>query len=129
VDIALELASQPQRALDILERLKLLYSHKPCPLDYQTPVQLLLAVIMAAQCTDDRVNSVTSDLFRLFPDAKAIANADPVEIEPILRPLSFYRNKTKNIIATCRLLVEQYAGQVPQEIEHRTYADTLDIAV
>ncbi len=117
MDTALELAAQSQRALDILERLQPLYSHKPCPLEYQTPVQLLLGVIMAAQCTDDRVNSVTSELFQLFPDAKAIAQADPTEIETILRPLSFYRNKTKNIIATCRLLVEQYAGQVPEDIE------------
>ncbi len=117
MDTALELAPQSQRALDILERLKPLYSHKPCPLNFQTPVQLLLAVIMAAQCSDDRVNSVTSELFRLFPDAKAIAQANSTEIETILRPLSFYRNKTKNIIATCRLLVEQYAGQVPEDIE------------
>jgi len=63
-----------------------------------------------------RVNQVTAQLFRQFPDAAAIAQASPDEIETLLRPLTFYRNKAKNIQATCRLLVEQYAGQVPQDI-------------
>ena len=112
-----DIAPQQQRALEILERLKPLYAIEPCPLNYQTPVQLLLAVIMAAQCAVDRVNSVTTELFRRFPDAAAIAEADSNEIEAIVRPLSFFRNKTKNIQATCRILVEQFGGQVPQNID------------
>lgn len=112
-----ETTPQQQRALEILQRLQPLYNHEPCPLNYDTPVQLLLAVILAAQCTDERVNSVTAELFQQFPDASAIANANPAQIEAILRPLSFFRNKTKNLIATCRLLVEQYNSQVPQDIE------------
>lgn len=105
-----------QRALEILQRLKPLYSNSPCPLNYETPVQLLLAVIMAAQCTDERVNQVTAELYSKFPDAAAIASADPAELETILRPLSFFRNKTKNIQATSKMLLEQFDGLVPQDI-------------
>lgn len=111
------LANDKERALKILERLKPLYSAYPCPLHYETPVQLLLAVIMAAQCTDERVNQVTAELYSRFPDASAIAEANPAEIETILRPLSFFRNKTKNIQSTSRMLVEQFNGEVPQKIE------------
>lgn len=114
---SVETTPQQQRALEILQRLQPLYRHEPCPLNYETPVQLLLAVILAAQCTDERVNSVTAQLFQQFPDASAIASANSAQIEAILRPLSFFRNKTKNLIATCRLLVEQYNEQMPQDIE------------
>ncbi|HBB31166.1 MAG TPA: endonuclease III [Cyanobacteria bacterium UBA8803] len=112
-----DIAPKQQQALDILERLKPLYANKPCPLTYETPVQLLLAVIMAAQCTDERVNSVTAELYRCYPDADAIAKANPDRIESILRPLSFFRNKTKNIQATCRILVLKFGGQVPPNID------------
>jgi endonuclease-3 len=116
VTISPDLAAEQQRVLEIMERLKPLYKDSPCPLKYETPVQLLLAVIMAAQCTDDRVNQVTAELFRHFPDAAAIAQADPAEIETILRPLSLFRNKTKHVQATCRILVEKFGAQVPQDI-------------
>ncbi|MBW4493036.1 MAG: endonuclease III [Oscillatoria princeps RMCB-10] len=111
------IASTEQRALEILERLKPLYSDSPCPLNYSNPLQLLIAVIMAAQCTDALVNKVTPELFRRLPDAAAIAAADIAEIEAIVKPVTFYRNKAKNIKATCRLLVERFAGLVPQSIE------------
>ncbi len=117
MNISVDIAPQQQRALEILQRLKPLYSHELCPLNYQTPVQLLLAVLLAAQCTDERVNSVTAELFQQFPNASAIAQANPAQIEAILHPLSFFRNKTKNLIATCRLLVERHNGEVPQDIE------------
>lgn len=110
-------ANDQERALGILERLAPLYSDSPCPLNYETPVQLLLAVIMAAQCTDERVNQVTAELYSRFPNAVAIAEADPADLEAILRPLSFFRNKTKNIQAASRMLVEQFGGEVPQKIE------------
>jgi endonuclease-3 len=111
------IASTEQRALEILERLKPLYSDSPCPLNYSNPLQLLIAVIMAAQCTDALVNKVTPELFHRLPDAAAIAAADIAEIEAIVKQVTFYRNKAKNIKATCRLLVERFAGQVPQSIE------------
>jgi endonuclease III len=105
-----------QRALEVLQRLNLLYAGSPCPLEFQTPVQLLLAVIMAAQCTDERVNQVTAVLYSKYPDAAAIAHADLAELETILQSLSFFRNKAKNIQATSQVLVEKYGGEVPQDI-------------
>jgi endonuclease-3 len=105
-----------QRALEVLQRLNLLYAGSPCPLEFQTPVQLLLAVIMAAQCTDERVNQVTAALYSKYPDAAAIAHADLAELETILQSLSFFRNKAKNIQATSQVLVEKYGGEVPQDI-------------
>jgi endonuclease-3 len=102
------------RALEILVRLKRLYPDATCTLNYETPLQLLIAVILSAQCTDERVNMVTPELFRRFPDAKAMAEADLEEIRELVRSTGFYRNKAKNIQATCALLVQNYGGQVPQ---------------
>jgi len=102
------------RALEILVRLKRLYPEAPCTLNYQTPVQLLVAVILSAQCTDERVNIVTAELFRRFPDAKAMAEADLEEITELVRSTGFYRNKAKNIQATCALLLQNHGGKVPQ---------------
>lgn len=106
-----------QRAIEILQRLQPLYGSSPCPLNYENPLQLLLAVIMAAQCTDDRVNQVTADLFRRYSDVTAIAKANLSELETILQPLSFYRNKAKYIQNTCQILIDRFNGEVPQKIE------------
>ncbi len=105
------------RALEILVRLKRLYPEAPCTLNYETPVQLLVAVILSAQCTDVRVNIVTPELFRRFPDAKALAGADLDELMELVRSTGFYRNKSKNIQATCALLDQNFQGQVPQTME------------
>lgn len=102
------------RALEILVRLKRLYPDATCTLNYETPVQLLVAVILSAQCTDERVNKVTPELFRRFPDAKSMAAGDLEEITELVRSTGFYRNKAKNIQATCALLVQNHGGQVPQ---------------
>jgi endonuclease-3 len=118
VSIVRKLASKKQRALEILIRLKRLYPEAPCTLNYATPVQLLVATILSAQCTDERVNQVTPELFRRFPNAIAIANADSAELEMIIRPTGFYRNKAKNIQAACRILVQEYGGKVPARMEH-----------
>jgi endonuclease-3 len=112
-----KLAPKKQRALEILVRLKRMYPDATCTLDYQTPVQLLVATILSAQCTDERVNKVTPELFRRFPDAQAMANAELDELEQLVRSTGFYRNKAKNIQAACRMIVTQYAGQVPQRME------------
>jgi endonuclease-3 len=117
VSIVRKLASKKQRALEILNRLQRLYPEAPCTLNYATPVQLLVATILSAQCTDERVNQVTPELFRRFPDAVAIANADLAELEAIIRPTGFYRNKAKNIQAACRILVQEYGGNVPARME------------
>lgn len=110
-------ANTSQRALEILERLKPLYSNSPCPLNYENPLQLLLGVIMAAQCTDERVNQVIPELFRRFPDAEAIAIANLADIESIIKSVTFHRNKAKNIKATCGMLVDYFSSQVPQSIQ------------
>lgn len=106
-----------QRALEILVRLKRLYPDATCSLTYATPVQLMVATILSAQCTDERVNMVTPELFRRFPDAPALAKADVAELETLVRSTGFYRNKAKNIQAACQRIVSEYGGQVPQVME------------
>lgn len=98
-------------------RLKRLYPEAPCTLNYETPVQLLVATILSAQCTDERVNLVTPELFRRFPDASSLASADLSELETLVRSTGFYRNKAKNIQAACRMIVTEFGGQVPQSME------------
>lgn len=110
-------SSKQQRALEILLRLKRLYPNATCTLNYETPVQLLVATILSAQCTDERVNQVTPELFRRFPDAEAIAQADLQELEAIVRSTGFYRNKAKNIQGACRKIVEKFGSQVPKRME------------
>lgn len=117
VSITRKWSAKRQRALEILVRLKRLYPVAPCTLNYDTPLQLLVATMLSAQCTDERVNQVTPELFRRFPDAYSLAKADLVELETLVRPTGFYRNKAKNIQAACRVLVTQYGGQVPQRME------------
>ncbi|MBD1844932.1 endonuclease III [Cyanobacteria bacterium FACHB-63] len=114
------LSATKQRALEILVRLKKLYPEAPCTLDYETPVQLMVATILAAQCTDERVNTVTPALFRRFPDAAALAGADLSELEELVRSTGFYRNKAKNIQAACRLIMEKFGGEVPRSMEDLT---------
>jgi endonuclease-3 len=109
--------SPKQRALEVLTRVKALYPNAKCSLDFETPVQLLVATILSAQCTDERVNKVTPELFRRFPDAAAIAAADPTELENLVKSTNFFRNKAKNIQAACRLIMERYGGEVPQTME------------
>lgn len=106
-------ASQQERALTLLARLKALYPDATCTLNYETPVQLLVATILSAQCTDERVNKVTPELFARFPDAKAMAEAKREEIETLIRSTGFYRNKAKSIQGACEMIVSQFGGKVP----------------
>ncbi|NMG07941.1 endonuclease III [Brasilonema sp. UFV-L1] len=110
-------SSKKQRALEILVRLKRLYPNATCSLNYSTPVQLLVATILSAQCTDERVNQVTPALFSKFPDAASLANADLTELENLVRSTGFYRNKAKNIQAACQMIVNQFGGHVPKRME------------
>ncbi len=110
-------SSQKIRALEILIRLKRLYPDATCSLTHNSPVQLLVATILSAQCTDERVNKVTPDLFARFPDAESLANADLEELEQLVRSTGFYRNKAKNIRAACRKIVDEFDGQVPGRME------------
>jgi len=109
--------SKKQRALEILSRLQSLYPDATCSLDYSTPVQLLVATILSAQCTDERVNKVTPALFGRFPDAESLANADLAELEELVRSTGFYRNKAKNIQGACRMIVSDFNSLVPNQME------------
>jgi endonuclease-3 len=109
--------SKKQRTLEILTRLKRLYPNATCSLNYSTPVQLLVATILSAQCTDERVNKVTPALFSRFPDAASLANADLTELEELVRSTGFYRNKAKNIQAACRMIVTEFDSVVPNQME------------
>lgn len=111
------MSAKKQRALEILVRLKRLYPVAPCTLNYKTPVQLLVATILSAQCTDERVNQVTPALFHRFPDAGALATANLEELENLVRSTGFYRNKAKNIQAACQMIVSQFGGMVPKRME------------
>ncbi|MEH1839123.1 MAG: endonuclease III [Nostoc sp.] len=106
-----------QRAIEILARLKRLYPDATCSLNYSTPVQLLVATILSAQCTDERVNKVTPALFDRFPDAASLAIADLIELESLVRSTGFYRNKAKNIQAACRMIVSEFDSVVPNQME------------
>ncbi|MBF2066127.1 MAG: endonuclease III [Calothrix sp. C42_A2020_038] len=110
-------SSQKIRALEVLVLLKRLYPDATCSLNYSTPVQLLVATILSAQCTDERVNKVTPALFARFPDAKSMANADLAEIEELVRTTGFYRNKAKNIQGACRMIVNDFNSQVPSRMD------------
>lgn len=110
-------SSKKQRAHSILVRLKRLYPDATCSLTYSTPVQLLVATILSAQCTDERVNKVTPELFRNFPDAESLGNAPIEELESLIRSTGFYRNKAKNIKAACQMIVTEFGSKVPRTME------------
>ena len=93
------------------------YPEATCSLDYQEPLQLLIATILAAQCTDERVNIVTKDLFRKYKLVGDFANAYPEELEQDIKSTGFYRNKAKNIIACCQKLIKEHDGKVPNNME------------
>lgn len=109
-----------ERALELLARLKVVYPEAPCSLDHETPVQLMVATMLSAQCTDARVNLVTPALFERFPDAEAMAGADIAELEELVRSTGFYRNKAKNIQSACHKIVTEFDGVVPSSMEALT---------
>ena len=110
-----------KRIAEILKRLDEAYGTEyVCYLNHETPWQLLIAVILSAQCTDARVNIVTKDLFQKYPSLEAFANADLKELEQDIHSTGFYHTKAKNIISCARTLVEKYDGEVPRELEELT---------
>ena len=109
--------SKKRRALEILDFLKQLYPDAICSLTYDSPIQLLVATILSAQCTDERVNKVTPNLFFKFPDASSLAQADRKELEVLIRSTGLYRNKAKNIQGSCQKIVKEFDGEVPQQME------------
>ena len=109
--------NKKQRALKIIEELDRLYPDAGCSLTYKTPLQLLIATQLAAQCTDERVNIVTRDLFEKYKTAEDFANADIKVLEQDIRSTGFYRNKARNIIACCQKIIDEYDGEVPDTME------------
>lgn len=107
----------PKNLDAILYALTLAVPEPRCELDYSTPFELLIATQLSAQSTDAMVNKVTPELFRRWPDAGALAVAEPAEVEAVLKPTGFFRQKTKNAIRTAELLVTNFGGGVPRTLE------------
>jgi endonuclease-3 len=110
-------AALRQRAADVYERLGREYPGARIALSYDSPFQLLVAVILSAQTTDVGVNKVTPVLFEAYPDAVSLAGADPSDVERIVHPTGFFRNKTKNIMGAARRIVADYDGRVPDTMD------------
>lgn len=100
----------------VLKQLKKHYPDAHCALNYTTPFELLVATILSAQCTDERVNKVTPDLFKKFGTAKAMSKATVEELEELIRSTGFYKNKAKNLKACAGELVANYNGEVPKDM-------------
>jgi len=111
---------QKERVTKILELLDYHYGPAKCYLDHENAHQLLVATILSAQCTDDRVNMVTKSLFKKYPTVKSFAEADLKELEKDIHSTGFYHNKAKNIISCFQSLLHLHNGEVPSDIESLT---------
>lgn len=109
--------NKKDRANEIVRRLSVEYADAECALIHSSPFELLIATILSAQCTDERVNIVTAHLFRKYRGPADLANADLLELEKDIHSTGFFRNKAKNIQAACRRLLEVYNGEVPRTME------------
>jgi endonuclease III len=107
------MSSNTESIETILNKLKESYPNAKYELDWATPLQLLVATILAAQCTDERVNKVTKTLFPKYPNTQAYLEVDILELEQDIKPTGFYRNKAKTIQSVCQELVARFAGEVP----------------
>ncbi len=112
--------TKKEQVAQVLALLDEHYGPTKCYLNHETPWQLLIATILSAQCTDDRVNLVTKDLFQKYPSVQAFAEASLPELEQDIRSTGFYHNKAKNIIGCCQMLLEKYNGVVPDDIDALT---------
>lgn len=109
--------NRADRAAAIADRLDDLYPDARCELDFRTPWQLLAATILSAQCTDVRVNMVTPELFRRWPDPERLAGADLADIEGVIRSTGFFRNKARALRDGARALVADHGGELPRDLE------------
>jgi endonuclease-3 len=105
------------RTRDIIRRLKRAYPGAKCSLNHSNPFELLIATILSAQCTDERVNIVTADLFRKYKKPEDYLKVSPRELEKDIQSTGFFRNKTKSIQGTSKVLTEEYGGQVPHTMD------------
>jgi len=110
-------AARTARAKRLIRRLRRLYADADCALHHNSALELLVATILSAQCTDERVNRVTPKLFSTYRNARAYADADPNELEELIRTTGFFRNKTRSILGLGRALVERHGGEVPRDMQ------------
>jgi endonuclease-3 len=113
-------ASRKAQATKVVRELKKHYAAAECALVHDSPFQLLIATILSAQCTDERVNIVTKELFAKYPTAHDLARLPTDKLEKLIQSTGFFRNKAKNIKACCQDLVEKHDGKVPQDLEQLT---------
>lgn len=109
--------TKEQKAEEVTKRLKKIYPDAKTALDFSTPLELLVATILSAQCTDKVVNLVTPDLFKKYKTAKDYADADYSELNKVIGKITFHNNKAKSIIAANKMIVEKYDGKVPENME------------
>ncbi|MFO7664141.1 MAG: endonuclease III [Chloroflexota bacterium] len=110
-------APSDEYVTELIRRLRRMYPDAHCQLDYETPMQLLVATILSAQCTDERVNLTTPALFERYPTVEALAAADQSEMEALVRPTGFFRQKARYIRETAQLLLQNHGGEVPPEMD------------
>src|SRR4029434_1482483 len=110
----------PARVRSILDGLEELYPEVDCELDRENPFQLLVATILSAQCTDERVNLVTPELFRRYPTPEELARSSQAHVETIIKSTGFFRSKATNIRGMAAALVDQHHGQMPRTMEELT---------
>jgi len=113
----MDLTSEKARTRQIIRLLRKAYPEARCTLNHSNPLELLIATILSAQCTDERVNLVTAELFRKYRRSEDYFNAPRAELETAIRSTGFYHNKAKSIQGACRMISEQYGGQVPRTLE------------
>jgi endonuclease-3 len=113
-------ADRKRRIAAIVEELEEAYPNAKCALTYKTPFQLLVATVLSAQCTDERVNMVTPKLFKKWPTAERLADADVGDVEDVVRSTGFFRQKAKNIVRLSQVLVEEHDSVVPSTLNELT---------
>ncbi|MCX2819230.1 MAG: endonuclease-3 [Methanobacteriota archaeon] len=109
-----------EKTAEVLTRLKDEYPEADTTLDYEIPYQLLVATVLSAQCTDERVNSVTPALFDAYPTPEAMAEAEQEDVEEMVRPTGFYRRKARHLREGARTIVDKFDGEVPKNVDDLT---------
>jgi len=109
-------AARKERAAEVVRRLHEEYPDAHCALDHRNPYELLVATILSAQCTDERVNMVTPALFEKYPDAEELAGARPADVEEMIHSTGFFRQKTKSLLGMAERVVDEHGGEIPAEM-------------
>ena len=111
------ISEQKERAAEIIKRLKNEYTDAHCALNHTNAFELLISTILSAQCTDERVNLVTANLFRKYRSPRDYVEVAPEELETDIHPTGFFRNKAKNIQSACRKIIDDFGGEIPRTME------------